>query len=177
MAVLITICSYITIPSAVPFTMQTFGVFLCVALIGGNDGLMAIIIYIILGAIGVPVFSNFQGGIGHLLGPTGGYIVGFIAIGIIYLVTELLFKNVEGKKKIIIEIISLVIGLFVCYILGTLWFYISTKGEGYSFWKIMMLCVIPYIIPDLIKLALAIIISTKLKKIIFKEEIDYEQNE
>ena len=174
MAVLISICSWITIPSTVPFTMQTFAVFCSLVLLGGRDGLVAILLYVVLGAIGVPVFSNFQGGIGHLLGPTGGYIIGFIATGIIYFLFELIFKKYEGRKRIAFEIFALTLGLIACYLIGTIWFYVITKGESYSFFKILLICVIPYIIPDLIKLGLAFVIFIKLKKIIFKEENDYE---
>ena len=74
----------------------------------------------------------------------------------------------------IMEIISLVIGLFICYLIGTVWFYVVTKGENYSFFKILLLCVIPYIIPDLLKLVLAFIIARRLKKVLFKEVSDYE---
>ena len=77
-AVLMAICSWISIPMAVPFTLQTFGVFIAVGILGGKNGTLAVLIYIILGAIGVPVFAGFQGGIGVLAGSTGGYIVGFL---------------------------------------------------------------------------------------------------
>lgn len=174
MAVLMCVCSWITIPSVVPFTMQTFAIFCALILLGGRDGLIAILLYVVLGLIGVPVFSGFRGGVGHVLGPTGGYIIGFIATGLIYILFELFTKKLNGKKKIVFILLSLGIGLISCYLIGTIWFYVVTKGERYSFFQILLLCVIPYIIPDLIKLALALIICIKLKKIIFKEENDYE---
>ena len=124
--------------------------------------------------IGLPVFSGFQGGVGHLLGPTGGYIIGFIAMGAIYTLVELFTKKLEGKKKLIIEITSLVSGLLICYLIGTIWFYVLMKGD-YTFFKVLLICVIPYLGPDLLKLVLAIIISRRLKKVIYhKEENDYE---
>lgn len=175
MTVLLCVCSWITIPYTVPFTMQTFGVFCILLLIGGIDGTISILLYIVLGMIGVPVFSGFQGGIGHLFGPTGGYILGFIITGIIYIIFELLTRKMpDNKKKTTLALITLVIGLFCCYSIGTIWFYVVTKSTSYSIWGILMLCVIPYIIPDLIKLGLAIFISLKLKKIINKDENDYE---
>ena len=76
-AVLMAICSWISIPMTVPFTLQTFGVFMAVGVLGGKKGTLAVLIYILLGAIGVPVFAGFSGGIGILLNTTGGYIVGF----------------------------------------------------------------------------------------------------
>ena len=75
MAVIITICSWISIPGPVPFTLQTFAVFTALLLLGTRDGLISIVVYLLLGAVGVPVFSGFSGGIGHLLGPTGGYLI------------------------------------------------------------------------------------------------------
>ena len=76
-AVLIAVCSWITIPAAVPFTLQTFAVFTACALLGGKSGLCAVGLYMLLGAVGLPVFSGFGAGMGALLGPTGGYILGF----------------------------------------------------------------------------------------------------
>ena len=77
-AVLIAICSWISIPMTVPFTLQTFGVFMAVGVLGGKRGSLAVLVYILLGAIGVPVFAGFSGGLGILLNNTGGYIIGFL---------------------------------------------------------------------------------------------------
>ena len=79
-AVLIAICSWISIPTTVPFTLQTFAVFLAVGVLGGKRGSLSVLIYILLGAVGIPVFAGFSGGFGILLGQTGGYIVGFLCI-------------------------------------------------------------------------------------------------
>ena len=77
-AVIMAICSWISIPTTVPFTLQTFGVFIAVGVLGGKRGSLAVLVFIILGAIGVPVFSGMSGGVGILLGSTGGYIIGFL---------------------------------------------------------------------------------------------------
>ena len=77
-AVIMAICSWISIPTTVPFTLQTFGVFIAVGVLGGKRGSLAVLVFIILGAIGVPVFSGMTGGVGILLGSTGGYIIGFL---------------------------------------------------------------------------------------------------
>ena len=77
-AVVIAICSWISIPTVVPFTLQTFAVFLAVAVLGGKRGTLAVIVYVLLGAVGLPVFSGFKGGIGVLLNTTGGFIIGFV---------------------------------------------------------------------------------------------------
>ena len=76
-AVIIAVCSWISIPTVVPFTLQTFAVFSVLGLLGGKRGTISVLIYILLGAVGVPVFAGFSGGFGVILGPTGGYIIGF----------------------------------------------------------------------------------------------------
>ena len=100
--VLIAICSWISIPAAVPFTLQTLGVFLAVGILGGKRGTMAVLVYILLGAIGIPVFAGFSGGIGVLTGTTGGYIVGFLASALVMWGMERAFG--KGKK---IQILSM----------------------------------------------------------------------
>ena len=71
------VCSWIQFPMTVPFTMQTFAVFCALATLGGKGGTISVLIYIVLGAVGVPVFAGFTGGVGILFGTTGGYIIGF----------------------------------------------------------------------------------------------------
>ena len=77
-AVLMAVCSWISVPTAVPFTLQTFAVFMAVGVLGGRRGTMSVALYIILGAVGVPVFAGMTEGIGILTGTTGRYIVGFL---------------------------------------------------------------------------------------------------
>ena len=81
MSAVIAVCAWITIPLAVPFTLQIFGVFMALRLLGGKKGTLSILVYIALGAVGLPVFSGFQGGIGVLAGPTGGDIAGVPLMG------------------------------------------------------------------------------------------------
>ena len=158
--VLIAICSWISIPAAVPFTLQTLGVFLAVGILGGKRGTIAVLVYILLGAIGIPVFAGFSGGIGVLTGTTGGYIVGFLASALVMWGMERVF----GKGKIV-QIISMFLGLLACYAVGTLWFmtvYTHQTGEigilGGLGW-----CVFPFIIPDILKIALAVVLTRRLK--------------
>ena len=80
---LMAVCSWISIPTAIPFTLQTMAVFLAVGLLGGKRGTLAVTAYVLLGAVGAPVFANFSGGIGILLGQTGGYILGFIGSALV----------------------------------------------------------------------------------------------
>lgn len=162
-AVLITICSWISIPTTVPFTMQTFAVFFVLSALGGKYGTLAIIVYVFLGAVGIPVFSQLTSGIGILLGNTGGYIVGFIFMGLVY-------RLIVGflGKKLWVEILAMVIGLAVCYSFGTVWFLIVyTQANGaVGLAMILSWCVIPFIIPDLIKLGLALTLARRLSPVL-----------
>ncbi len=156
MSVVITICAWLTVPAAVPFTMQTFGVFFALLFSGGKKGTAAIALYLILGAVGLPVFSGFSGGIGHILGATGGYMLGFLITGFIYI----LFEKIGKSTKL--AVFSLILGLLACYAFGTLWF--SIYKDGMSFLPALSVCVLPFIVPDLVKLALAVILTRRLKK-------------
>ena len=164
-AALIAICSWINIPTLVPFTLQTFAVFFVLSLLGGERGTISTLVYVLLGAVGVPVFAGFSGGIGVLLGNTGGYIIGFILMGIIYIVLTRIF----GKKSVV-KITALVIGLIACYAFGTAWFmYAYTKDTGaVGLLTVLSWCVFPFIIPDIIKLVLAFGISKRVEPAIIQ---------
>ena len=160
-AVIIVICSWITIPMVVPFTLQTFAIFFALIFLGGAYGTLSIAVYIILGAIGLPVFSGFKGGLTAITGPTGGYILGFVFSGLIFwLMTKLL-----GEKKVVI-VISMITGLTICYLFGTLWFmhFYAGTDNAKTFGTVLSLCVIPFIIPDVCKLVLAYVMAGIVKK-------------
>ena len=160
-AALIAICSWISIPAAVPFTLQTFAVFSVLGLLGGRRGTVSILVYILLGAIGLPVFTGFNGGVGVLLGTTGGYVLGFVFAGLIYWMME---SHFVGRRPV--RFLAMVIGLFICYGFGTAWFmfvYARRAGE-IALGTALTWCVIPFVIPDLVKMGLAVIFSDRLKK-------------
>ena len=162
-AVLIAICSWISIPMTVPFTLQTFGVFMAVGVLGGKRGSLAVLVYILLGTIGVPVFANFTGGFGILLNNTGGYIVGFLFSALVMWAMEAIW----GKSPVV-QILSMIAGLIVCYAMGTVWFMVVyTKTSGaVSLGTVLGWCVIPFIIPDLVKIALAFVLSRRVRKLV-----------
>ena len=161
-AVLIVVCSWISIPSVIPFTMQTFAVYLTLNYLGAKRGIVSIFIYLCLGLIGVPVFSNFNSGIGALFGVTGGYMLGWLLSGLVMWI----FEKLLGAK-IWAQAISMLAGLIVCYIAGTAWFMVVyARNTGpVGLWSALLWCVIPFIIPDLLKLGLALWLSQRLKKI------------
>ncbi len=162
-AVLMAICSWISIPMTIPFTLQTFGVFLAVGVLGGKRGSLSILIFILLGTVGIPVFSGFSGGVGVLLGATGGYIIGFIFSALLMWLIETLF----GRKLWVLGI-SMVLGLIVCYTFGTAWFMVVYSQSSGAIGLVTALgwCVFPYIIPDIVKIALALVLTKRLRKIL-----------
>lgn len=152
-SVLIAVCAWISIPSAVPFTMQTFGLFMALGLLGGRRGALTVTLYLLLGLAGIPVFSGFRGGFGVLAGITGGYLIGFLFAALVYwLVTA------RSGGKPVPMILGMVASLLVDYAFGTAWFmlfYAETYGAiGLS--AALSMCVFPFILPDLVKLGLAV---------------------
>lgn len=168
MAVVMAICSWISIPLVIPFTLQTFGVFMTLLLLGGKLGSVSILIYILLGTVGVPVFAGFSGGLGVLLGPTGGYIVGFLASGLLFWAAQGLWKGKSEKAALILRNITLALCLLACYAFGTVWFVIvmASRGNQYSFIQALGMCVFPYLLPDLGKLVLANIVYLPLRRVL-----------
>lgn len=162
-AALMAICSWIAIPTTVPFTLQTFAVFLTVILLGGRRGTIAVLVYILLGAVGIPVFAQFTGGIGILLGSTGGYIVGFLFTALTMWGIEKLF----GRKTWAL-ILSMLLGLIACYSFGTAWYMIFYAGtpDAVGLLTALSWCVFPFMLPDLVKISLALALGTQLRRAI-----------
>ncbi len=158
---IIAVCSFVTIPAPVPFTLQTLGVFAALTITGFKKGLASIILYIILGITGLPVFSGFSAGIGHLAGASGGYITGFIFIALCYG----LFAH-NSNASVLLKATGLFTGLVTCYLFGTLWYVaVYLKDLSFSaFGSAFLVCVVPFIIPDLIKLSVAVVIDRKTPK-------------
>ncbi|MBQ8474339.1 MAG: biotin transporter BioY [Clostridia bacterium] len=157
-AAMITICSYIAIPfSAIPITAQGFAVCLIAAVFGAKRGVVSVSVYLILGAIGIPVYSGFTGGIGILFGVTGGYFIGF-------LITALTVGTVSDKSAFRPwqVMLSMIMGTVLCYAFGTLW-YTLFYNDGQSVHSVLASCVYPFIIPDLIKIILATVATLRLK--------------
>ena len=162
--VLMAVCAWVSVPvpkPLVPFTMQTFAVFAALLCLGGRRGLYAVTAYLLLGAAGVPVFSGFRGGAAVLLGTTGGYILGFLGLALVYWgVVRLLGENLWVK------IAACVLGLAVCYAFGTAWFLIvyaaSTGPIGLA--TALGWCVFPFLLPDAVKLALAVALSRRIEE-------------
>lgn len=183
-AALMAVCSFITIPlgfTPIPVNLATLGVFLTGGILGKKYGSISLIVYILLGAVGIPVFAGFKGGLGVLAGPTGGYIIGYLAAAFLTgLFVEIVFRKTSagtesgsrskatGSTKartlrFIGIILSMIIGLAACYALGTAWFMIST-GTGLG--AAMISCVIPFLPGDAVKIIVGALLVQKLRPVI-----------
>ena len=162
---LMSVCAWITIPvGAIPVTLQTFAVALIGVLFGLVRGTVTVIVYLLMGLIGIPVFSHFNAGAAALLGPTGGYIIGFlfeVAVGGAF--SAIGIKNKIAKTAVLYP--GMLLGLALLYFFGTLWFITvySSGSEPIGVAAALMLCVVPYILPDAIKLFVAALLGVRLK--------------
>ncbi len=166
---IIIVCTFITIPFFIPFTLQTFAIFTITCLFGTKTAFLSVFLYLLLGAFGLPVFSGFRGGVGILLGVTGGYLIGFL---LTTLVTGFAISMVKKYKKsnFFTYTLCMMFGLVTCYAVGTLWYiFIYTKStESISILSVLSLCVFPYILPDILKIILSYNVVTVLKKHIYR---------
>ena len=158
--------SQIVIPiGLVPINLATFAVFCAGALLGSKMGAVSIIVWAALGMVGVPVFTMFRSGPGVLLGPTGGYIIGFIPAAFL---TGLIIEKRGNVKTIIPYLAAMLTGTLAYFTFGTAWFVVST-GTGVA--QALMICVIPFLPGDFIKIAAAAMVSKQLRPILcLKEE-------
>ena len=156
-AALMCICAWISIPIGnYSFTLQSFGLLLALFVLGGKGATVSTAVYLLLGAVGLPVFSGFRGGFGTLLGVTGGYLWGFLLASLVFWGITAIF----GKKAKIFAAIAAMIGVYIC---GTAWFAVYTSG---GLLAILAQSVLPYLLPDAFKFLLAFSLSAKLKKVL-----------
>ncbi len=159
-AAITAVSAFITVPSYVPFTMQTFAVFLAVGVLGVKKGMLAVLVYILLGVLGIPVFSGGRAGLGILFGETGGYIIGFLPA--VYICGRL--NNILRCR--ISLFLSMLSGLLIIYSFGILWFWM-VYAAGDETKTLLMIATggfLPFIVPDLIKIALATVVAGQLKR-------------
>ena len=139
----------------VPISLGTFAVSLSVCILGRNLGMLSYLLYLLLGLIGLPVFSNYGAGVEKLLGPTGGYLIGMIFLAFIGG-----FSVEKFSKSPIKQYLGLMLGIAFCYLLGTLWL---SKVLSMDFGKALSVGVIPFILPDAIKVLLALVLGKKIR--------------
>ena len=159
-AALTAICSYINIPlgfTPIPMNLATLAVFLAGGLLGKKYGTLSITVYVLMGVVGIPVFAGFQAGIGVPAGPTGGFLLGYIAAAFI---AGFFMENLASRSSAL-WMGGLLTGQLICYLLGCLWFMFIT---GTGVWATLIACVFPFIPGDLIKIAVSILLIKRLRK-------------
>ncbi len=157
----IVICAWISIPFlGVPFTMQTFGVFLAVSVLGIKRGTAAVGLYILLGLVGLPVFHSFQSGAGIIMGSTGGFIIGLLVAAPI---VGLLLR--ENQSSLLKTVVAFSAGQAVVYISGVTWFCL-VYGSDKSLGGVLLTTVVPFLVTDAFKIFAAAVISKRVAKYI-----------
>lgn len=154
-AALLCLSAWLYLPFAVPVTLQSFVLFWMLGTMKPKVSLTALLVYLSLGAVGLPVFGGFQGGIGVILGPSGGFLLGFIPCA---LLCAPLFPK---AKRISLRIAVGVLGTVILYLCGAIW-YTFVYGNGDAF----AVCVLPFLLPDAVKIVLAATLSEKLGRFI-----------
>lgn len=151
----------IPLPSGVPVTLQTFAIALTGYLLGSKLGGISTLVYLLIGMIGVPVFSNFGGGVAVLFGKTGGFLIGFLFMAV------LCGLAVDTKKKLhpaFLFIFSLA-GLLLCHLFGILQFSFLTRM---GFWPSALLVSLPYLIKDMISVVFAYFVASTIRKAVIR---------
>ena len=154
------VSAFIAVPLfAVPFTLQSLAVLFILSVLGWKAGGAAILVYLALGAVGLPVFSGFTGGVGILFGQTGGFLFGFLfAVPVFALI-----KSIKKDSRPF-TVFAMVVALLTDYTVGSLWYYFIF-AEGTSFFASLSVTVLPFLLPDAVKLALAFLLSERIKKL------------
>ena len=152
-AAAIAVSAWLSIPLfGIPVTMQSFAVALSLLILGGKWGSLTVLVYLCLGAVGLPVFSGFGAGIGALFGPAGGFLWGFLAGSLGFWAVNAL----SGRKKLL----ALAVFQIVCYVCGGIWFAYYSAGR---WWHAISVSVLPFLLPDFGKLVLAWILFRRLR--------------
>lgn len=142
--------------SPVPISLTNLVIYITVFVLGMKFSTISYIIYLLLGAVGLPVFSSFSGGLGKLAGPTGGYLIGFIFLA---LIAGFFIEHFPGKLHF--AIMGIVLGSAVYYLFGTIWL---AQQMGLSLSAALAAGVIPYLPGDCLKIIIAAILGPKLRK-------------
>lgn len=168
---LIAVSAMISVPFPVPFTLQILGVYFALFYLGAVRGAVAVLLYFAIGAIGLPVFSGFSGGVGRLFDATGGFILGFLLLSLIYLLVEKLLG-----KGAVARCLATGLSLVAFYALGSAWyFFVYNGGEGYL--ATLSVTVLPFIVPDILKIFLAGVLSRRLSSIFYKKMPEKQKND
>lgn len=164
MAALMCVLCPMSIPiGPIPISLSVFVILLSVSVLGTQNALISYAVYLLLGAVGMPVFSNFQGGLAKLVGPTGGYLVGFLPM---ILIAGAAIRY--SKRNLVFTMLGMVLGIAVDYLLGTIWFVVQT---GSTFSHALDVCVYPFIPFDLGKLIAAAVLGNLVYRALVKAKL------
>lgn len=156
MAAVICVVAPLSIPiGPVPISLTNFAIYIALYVLDWKKGTLSYLIYLLLGLVGLPVFSGFTGGFEKLAGPTGGYIIGFIPMAVIAGIV------IDKYKKRWIHILGMIVGTAVCYAFGTVWFCLQS---GTAPAAALSICVLPFIPGDLIKMLISVSFAPKLRE-------------
>ena len=147
----------------VPISLTNLVIYFSLFILGTEKGTISYLIYLLIGLVGIPVFSGFTSGPGKLFGPTGGYLIGYLFL--------VFFTGLFVEKfpnKIPMYFVGGIIGIIVCYAFGTVWFVLQYKV---GFLEALTMCVFPYIPMDLVKLVAAVIIGSQVRKILIRQNL------
>lgn len=160
----------VTIPlsfTPVPVTLATFVLYLIAAFLGAKKGTVCVFLYLLLGMVGLPVFSGFSSGFMILIGPTGGYAIGYLPC--VFLIGCIL-EHKKKKTSRIWYFFSFACGTLCCYLFGTVWFMIIMEGT-YTLGQTLFVCVVPYVFFDVAKMVIATMIIVPIKQRIWQSSI------
>ncbi len=146
--------------SPVPISLGTLAIYFVISVLGMKSGTVSVVLYILLGLVGLPVFANFSGGAGKLFGPSGGYIIGYIFMALICG-----WFTDKWADKAILRFLGMLLGTATCYLFGTAWL---AYQMSLTFSQALMAGVIPFIPADLVKLVIAMLLGHQLRKRLLK---------
>lgn len=163
MAAVICVLGPMSIPiGPVPISFTNLAIYLSLYLLGWRRGTLSYLIYVLIGMVGIPVFSGYAGGFGKLFGPTGGYIIGFVPMA---LVAGWVIDRYENRA---IQMAGMAAGTILCYAFGTAWFCFQA---GYTLWAALGMCVFPFIPGDLGKMAAALYVGPMIRARLIKAKL------
>ena len=165
----------ITLPiSPVPISLSTFAIYLAIIILGGRDALISVALYVMLGFVGLPVFTGFTGGAGKIMGPTGGYIIGYMFLAIIEgAFDDAAYKNRSYDEKDtsttnIKKFLGMLLGTGVLYIFGSLWL---AKQANMSLIAAFSVGIFPFVVGDVVKMLFALFIGTRIRRALIKNNL------
>lgn len=147
----------------VPVSLATFVIYLFVYIFGTWMSTAGVAVYLLIGLVGIPVFSGYTAGVAKLAGPTGGFLVGYLLVTI---VGGLILDRI--KRNVLMGVIAFFVSTILLYALGTVWYIVLLGG---TIAEALMICVVPFIVVDIIKMAAAAAVGEVVRKMLVRAEV------